>query len=121
MGVAAKSRSRQTTRTAAVKAPRTSKFAWDDLPAHTVPNTSAILGGSVSRTYGLINKGELEAMHVAGKTLIKTSSIIKLLEKGETGQWAPYRDRVEKAVAARPDVARKRARTASSTQTKDPA
>jgi hypothetical protein len=59
------------------------------LPGHSINDTSIILGGSKSRIYSLINKGELEAMHVAGKTLITTASISRLIEKGKAGQWPP--------------------------------
>jgi hypothetical protein len=83
---------------------------WRDLPLQTINDASAILCGSKSRTYALLAEGELEAVRVAGKTLIKTSSILALIEKAEAGPWAPDRKRVEKAVSARPDVIRKRAR-----------
>ena len=85
------------------------------MPLQTINDASAILCGSKSRTYGLLAEGKLEATRLAGKTLIRTASIIALMEKEEqkSGQWAPDRKRVEKAVAARPDVARKRAKTAS--------
>lgn len=92
------------------KAAQTSKFSWRDLPRHTINDTSTILCGSKSRTYGLLAEGKLEAVRLAGKTLIKTPSIIALMESGEE-EWSPDRKRIEKAVAARPDVARKRTKT----------
>lgn len=95
------------------KAPQTSKFSWCDLPLHTINDASAILCGSKSRTYGLLAEGKLEAVRLAGKTLVRTPSIIALMKEEEkAGQWAPNRKRVEKAVSARPDVIRKRAKTA---------
>ena len=51
-------------------------------------------------------------MKLAGKTLIKTPALVALIERDAKG-WKLDRKRVEKAVAARPDVARKRAETAS--------
>lgn len=88
--------------------PQTTKFTWRDLPLQTINDTSAILCGSNSRTYTLLAEGALEAVRLAGKTLVKTASLVAFLEKGAEG-WKPDRKRVEKAVAARPDVARKRA------------
>jgi len=91
---------------------QTSKFSWRDLPLHTITDASMILCGSKSRTYALLAEGKLEAARLAGKTLVKTSSIIALIESDEK-KWSPDRKRVEKAVSARPDVARKRAKTGS--------
>ena len=121
MGAAAKSKSSPNPRAtpglappagAVAKAPQTSKFPWRDLPLHTINDASTILCGSKSRTYGLLAEGKLEATRLAGKTLIKTPSIIALMEKEEAEPWAPDRKRVARAVAARPDVARKRAKAA---------
>ena len=99
-------------RGAMTKAPQASSIPWRDKPFQTVDHTSAILCGSRSRTYGLLADGELEAVRLAGKTLVKTASLIAFLEKDAEG-WEPDRKRVAKAVAARPDVARKQAKTAS--------
>jgi hypothetical protein len=82
---------------------------WQDRPLLTIEQTSVLLCGSPSRTYGLIAAGELEAIRVAGKTAIKTPSVVALMER-ENKPWKPDRKRVEKAVAGRPDVARKRAK-----------
>jgi hypothetical protein len=92
------------------KIAQTSKFSWRDLPRHTIDDTSTILCGSKSRTYALLAEGKLEAVRLAGKTLVKTASIIALVDKEEPG-WTPDRKRVARAVAARPDVARKRRKT----------
>jgi hypothetical protein len=126
MGVAVKSKSPLNTRARHAVAPtaravakdvQIGKFSWRDLPLHTINDASAILCGSKSRTYGLLAEGKLEGTRLAGKTLVKTSSIIALMkeEEAKTGQWAPDRKRVEKAVSARPDVIRKaeRAKTIS--------
>ncbi len=59
----------------------------------------------------MLAEGELEAVRLAGKTLVKTASLIAFLER-DAKRWKPDRKRVEKAVAARPDVARKRAKAA---------
>jgi hypothetical protein len=93
------------------KAPQPSKFPWRDLPLQSIEDTSAILCGSKSRTYTLLAEGKLEAIKLAGKTLVRTASLIAFLERDEKA-WKPDRKRVEKAVAGRPDVARKRAKTA---------
>jgi hypothetical protein len=87
-------------------------ISWRDRPRLTIDQTSTLLGGSKSRTYGLLASGKLEAVRLAGKTLVKTPSVIALLEKEEE-PWKPNRERVAKAVAGRPDVARKRAKMAS--------
>jgi hypothetical protein len=116
MSVAVKSKPPRAARAAIVKAPQpqTSKFSWRDLPLHTINDASMILCGSKSRTYALLAEGKLEAARLAGKTLIKTASIIALMEKEEKAeQWSPDRKRVEKAVSARPDVIRKRAKAAT--------
>ena len=121
MGAVVKSKPTQNTRLARrappargemAKAPQASSIPWRDKPFQTVDHTSAILCGSRSRTYGLLADGELEAVRLAGKTLVKTASLIAFLER-DAERWKPDRKRVEKAVAGRPDVARKRAKTAS--------
>jgi hypothetical protein len=109
MAAVAKSKSPQTA--AVVQAPQARKFSWRDLPLQTINDASTILCGSKSRTYALLAEGKLEAARLAGKTLVKTSSIIALMDKEERG-WSPDRKRVEKAVSARPDVIRKRAKSA---------
>ena len=115
MGAVVKSKPTQNTLTsvpargAMAKAPQASSIPWRDKPFQTVDHTSAILCGSRSRTYGLLADGELEAVRLAGKTLVKTASLIAFLERDAEG-WKPDRKRVEKAVAGRPDVARKRAK-----------
>lgn len=115
MGVAVKSKPPRAAPAAILKTPQrqpqTSKFSWRDLPLHTINDASMILCGSKSRTYALLAEGKLEAARLAGKTLVKTSSIIALLENDKE-QWSPDRKRVEKAVSARPDVIRKRAKSA---------
>ena len=99
-------------RDAMAKDPQASSIPWRDKPFQTVDHTSAILCGSRSRTYSLLADGELEAVRLAGKTLVKTASLIAFLER-DAKKWKPDRKRVAKAVAARPDVARKRAKAAS--------
>ena len=94
------------------KDPQASSIPWRDKPFQTVDHTSAILCGSRSRTYGLLADGELEAVRLAGKTLVKTASLIAFLER-DAKKWKPDHKRVAKAVAARPDVARKRAKAAA--------
>ena len=122
MGAVAKSKSSPNPRAAhglapparaVAKAPQPSKFSWRDLPLHPINDASTILGGSKSRIYGLLAEGKLEAMRLAGKT-----SGLDALDhcshgEGRSEPWAPDRKRVEKAVSARPDVIRKRAKTAS--------
>jgi hypothetical protein len=93
--------------------PKAGSIPWQDRPLLTIEQTSVLLGGSPSRTYGLLVSGELEAVRLAGKTLIKTPSVAALIERDAKG-WKPDRKRVEKAVAGRPDVARKRAKAADS-------
>ena len=84
---------------------------WQGVPVHPVKRTSSIIGASDSQTYALLKPGELTAVTLAGKTLIRTASIIDFLAKAKP--WEPDRDRVARAVAARPDVARKAAREAA--------
>ena len=84
---------------------------WQGVPVHPVKRASSILGASDSQTYALLKQGELTAVTLGGKTLIRTSSIIDFLAKAKP--WEPDRDRVARAVAARPDVARKAAREAA--------
>jgi hypothetical protein len=118
MGAVVKSKPTQNTLTsvpahpapgAMAKDPHASSIPWWDKPFQTINHTSAILCGSNSRTYALLAEGELDAVRLAGKTLVKTASLVAFLEKAAKG-WKPDRKRVEKAVAGRPDVARKRAR-----------
>jgi Arc/MetJ family transcription regulator len=92
--------------------PKAGSIPWQDRPLLTIEQTSVLLGGSTSRTYGLLVSGELEAVKLAGKTLVRTPSVTALIERDAKG-WKPDRKRVEKAVSGRPDVARKRARAAS--------
>ena len=103
-------------RGAMAKDPQASSIPWRDKPFQTIDHTSAILCGSRSRTYSLLADGELEAVRLAGKTLIKTASLIAFLERDAEG-WKPDRKRVEKAIAGRPDVIRKRQKKAASRTT----
>jgi hypothetical protein len=93
------------------RSPQASSIPWRDKPLQTIGDASTLIGGSNSRTYALLAEGALEAVRLAGKTLVKTPSLIAFLEREAEG-WKPDRKRVEKAVAARPDVARKRAKAA---------
>jgi hypothetical protein len=93
--------------------PKAGSIPWRDRPLLTIEQTSVLLGGSKSRTYGLLVSGELEAIKLVGKTLIKTPSVVALLERQDE-PWKPDLKRIEKAVAGRPDVARKRAKAAAS-------
>jgi hypothetical protein len=60
----------------------------------------------------LLKAGELTAVTLGGKTLVTTASLIDYLAKSQP--WKPNHDRVARAVAARPDVARKTAKKAAS-------
>jgi hypothetical protein len=84
---------------------------WQGVPVHPVKRASSILGASDSQTYALLKQGELTAVTLAGKTLIRTSSIIDFLAKAKPRE--PNRDRVAKAVSARPDVIAKTAKKAA--------
>jgi hypothetical protein len=84
---------------------------WQGVPVHPVKRASSIIGASDSQTYALLKAGELSAVTLGGKTLVRTSSIIDYLAKAMP--WEADRDRVARAVAARPDVARKAAREAA--------
>ena len=77
-----------------------------------ISHTSALTGGSKSRIYALLAEGELEAVRLAGKTLVKTPSIIAFLDR-RAEPWKPDLKRVEKAVGGRPDVAPKAAASAA--------
>jgi hypothetical protein len=98
--------------TTVARSPQPSSIPWRDKPLQTIGDASTLIGGSKSRTYALLTEGALEAVRLAGKTLIRTASLIAFLEQEAEG-WRPDRKRVEKAVAARPDVARKRAKVAA--------
>lgn len=82
---------------------------WQGVPVHPVKRASSIIGASDSQTYALLKAGELSAVTLGGKTLVTTASLIDYLAKAQS--WKPDRDRVARAVAARPDVARKRRKT----------
>lgn len=99
------------------RSPQASSIPWRDKPYQTISDASTLIGGSNSRTYALLAEGALEAVRLAGKTLVKTPSLIAFLEQEAAG-WKPDRKRVEKAVAGRPDVARKRAKAAALGQTR---
>jgi hypothetical protein len=98
--------------TTVVRSPQPSSIPWRDKPLQTISDASALIGGSKSRTYALLADGALEAVRLAGKTLVRTASLTAFLEQEAEG-WKPDRKRVEKAVAGRPDVARKRAKAAA--------
>lgn len=85
---------------------------WQGVPVHPVKRASSILGASDSQTYALLKAGELTAVRLGGKTLVTTASLIDYLAKAQP--WKPDRARVARAVAARPDVARKAAKKAAS-------
>jgi hypothetical protein len=98
--------------TTVARSPQASSIPWRDKPLQTISDASTLIGGSNSRTYALLAEGKLEAVRLAGKTLVRTASLIAFLEREEKG-WKPDRKRVEKAVAGRPDVARKRVKAAA--------
>jgi hypothetical protein len=98
--------------TTMARSPQASSIPWRDKPLQTISDASALIGGSKSRTYALLAEGALEAVRLAGKTLVRTTSLIAFLEQEAEG-WRPDRKRVEKAVAGRPDVARKRPKAAA--------
>jgi hypothetical protein len=89
----------------------TTPISWRDRPFHTVPQTANIIGGSTSRAYALLKDGTLEAVRLAGKTLIKTESIIIFLATAQP--WKPNHERVMRAVRARSDVIAKAAARAA--------
>jgi excisionase family DNA binding protein len=80
---------------------------WQKLPVHPIRRASVVIGASEARVYALLKTGELTAVKLGGKTLIHTASLIDYLAKAQP--WKPDHDRVVRAVAARPDVARKAA------------
>jgi excisionase family DNA binding protein len=80
---------------------------WQKLPFHPIRRACAVIGASEARVYALLKTGELTAVKLGGKTLVRTSSLIDYLAKAQP--WQPDRDRVLRAVQARPDVARKAA------------
>jgi hypothetical protein len=84
---------------------------WQGVPVHPVKRASSIIGASDSQTYALLKAGELSAVTLGGKTLICTSSILDFLAKAKP--WEPDHDRIARAVAARPEVARKAAKKAA--------
>jgi hypothetical protein len=86
-------------------------LSWQGVPVHPVKRASSIIGASDSQTYALLKEGELTAVTLGGKTLVTTASIVAFL--GKAKPWEPNRDRVSRAVAARPDVARKAAKKAA--------
>jgi hypothetical protein len=75
------------------------RVPWWETPGLSVKNTAEVLQCSNAKIYGLLDEGELEAMLVAGKTIVKTSSIIWKLERAKP--WAPRTSRLEAANNAR--------------------
>ena len=81
---------------------------WQDVPGHPPKRAAAILGVSISKTYGLVHEGKLKAVTLVGKTSITTPSIIALLRSAKP--WVSNVSRTAKAVQGRNDVrARRRA------------
>jgi hypothetical protein len=83
---------------AAVAASGTGKH-WNDIPFQPIKRTGQIIGGSPSKVYDLLNKGELDAVRLGGKTLITTPSLERYLAKASP--WTSNRDRVKAAIKAR--------------------
>ena len=53
------------------RSPQASGIPWRDKPYQTISDASALIGGSNSRTYALLAEGALEAVRLAGKTLVE--------------------------------------------------
>jgi hypothetical protein len=63
------------------KLPQADRIPWHDMPVQKISHTAALTGGSASRVYALIGAGELDAVKLAGKTLVKTPSILAFLDR----------------------------------------
>lgn len=84
---------------------------WQKLPIYPIRRACAVIGASEARVYALLKTGELTAVKLGGKTLVRTASLIDYIAKAQP--WRPNFDRVVNAVQARPDVARKAAKAAA--------
>src|SRR5262245_57142409 len=94
-----KTKSSAATRVARQPALHRANIPWTQWPYQTIQNAARISGRSTGGIYGLVHAGVLEADTVAGKTLIKTASLLALLSSANP--WRPNRDRVSAAVAQR--------------------
>ncbi len=72
--------------------------SWKDLPFNRVRVAADVLGRSQAGVYALERAGLLEFVRVAGKTLVKTDGILRLLQAAEP--WASS-DRAQTAIEAR--------------------
>jgi hypothetical protein len=82
---------------------------WRKLPGHTVGQATGILGGcSTAKVYQLVRAGELEAVTIAGRTIIKTSSLVRVIDNAPT--WRSSTTRGVAARAKRAAIAAARAR-----------
>jgi hypothetical protein len=88
----------------------TSSEDWRELPGHTVGRATDILGGcSTAKVYQLVHAGVLEAVTIAGRTIIKTSSLVRVIDNAPT--WRSSTTRGVAARAKRAAIAAARARS----------
>ncbi len=61
--------------------------SWQNLPFNQLHIAADVLGRSRGGVYALERAGLLEFVRIAGKTLVKTDGILRLLQAAEP--WAP--------------------------------
>jgi hypothetical protein len=71
---------------------------WQALPYLTIQDTAALFGCSRAAVYKQLRAGTLSAVCIAGRTLIRSTDIIRTLN--EAPPWRPDHKRVAAAAAA---------------------
>jgi excisionase family DNA binding protein len=87
---------------------------WQRDPLQTIKETARLIKSSQSQVYALLHAGELKAVRLGGRTLVKTESISAFHTSAEP--WSPNKARVARAVAARSDVVAKAAAKQATTR-----
>jgi hypothetical protein len=59
---------------------------WAERPYLAIPLVAELLGRTVSGIYGMLRDGRLRGVHVAGRTMVVTESVLALLNSA-----IPYR------------------------------
>jgi hypothetical protein len=82
---------------------QTADIHWRDRPFLSTKATAVLLGTSVSQVYKLVKDEQLVFVKLAGKTLVRTDSLIALI--GAAADYSPS-DRAKRAVEKRKEIAR---------------
>jgi hypothetical protein len=71
---------------------------WDQRPVLNLPTAAVLLGGSVPWIYQLADGGMIELVTMAGRTMVKTEGVVRLIRAA--GPWQPSNKERSRAAGA---------------------